>query len=35
LGDDKILLAHTKGENKTFLPGGHVEFGEFACATKI
>jgi 8-oxo-dGTP diphosphatase len=29
LRDDEILLAHAKGENNTFLPGGHVEFGEF------
>lgn len=32
LRDDEILLAHAKRENNTFLPGGHVEFGEF---TKI
>lgn len=29
LRDDEILLAHAKGENNTFLPGGHVEFGEY------
>ena len=28
--DDEILLAHAKGEDNTFLPGGHVEFGESA-----
>lgn len=32
LRDDEILLAHAKGENNTFLPGGHVEFGEFTTA---
>jgi len=26
----KILLCHTKGANNTYLPGGHVEFGESA-----
>jgi 8-oxo-dGTP diphosphatase len=31
LRNDEILLAHAKGENNTFLPGGHVEFGE--CTT--
>ena len=29
LRNDEILLAHAKGEDNTFLPGGHVEFGEF------
>jgi 8-oxo-dGTP pyrophosphatase MutT (NUDIX family) len=28
--DRKILLAHKKGETNTFLPGGHVEPGEYA-----
>ena len=28
--DDKILLAHAKGAYNTFLPGGHIEKGEFA-----
>lgn len=27
--DDEILLAHAKEEKNTFLPGGHVNFGEF------
>jgi 8-oxo-dGTP diphosphatase len=27
---DKILLAHRKGEPNTFLPGGHMEPGEYA-----
>ena len=26
---DKILLAHAKGSPNTFLPGGHIEKGEF------
>ncbi len=26
--DGLVLLAHAKGENHTFLPGGHVEPGE-------
>lgn len=26
----KILLCHTKGATNTYLPGGHVEFGESA-----
>lgn len=25
---EKILLCHTKGAGNTYLPGGHVEFGE-------
>ena len=28
--DDEILLAHKIGESNTFLPGGHVEQGEYA-----
>lgn len=28
--DGKILLARAKGHKNTFLPGGHVEFGESA-----
>ena len=28
--EDKILLAHRKGESNTFLPGGHIEAGEYA-----
>jgi 8-oxo-dGTP pyrophosphatase MutT (NUDIX family) len=27
--NDKLLLAHKIGESNTFLPGGHVEAGEF------
>ena len=27
--DDKILLAHQIGEPNTFLPGGHVDYGEY------
>ena len=27
---DRILLAHMKGETNTFLPGGHIEPGEYA-----
>ena len=30
IGGDEMLLAHAKGEDDTFLPGGHVEIGEFA-----
>ena len=29
-GDGKVLLCHTKGADNTYLPGGHVEFGESA-----
>ena len=29
LREDEVLLAHSKGEDNTFLPGGHVEFAEF------
>ena len=32
LRDDEVLLAHAKGEDNTFLLGGHVEFGEFTTA---
>lgn len=28
--DNKVLLAQAKGDENTFLPGGHVEFGESA-----
>ncbi|MCY7323442.1 MAG: NUDIX domain-containing protein [Phormidesmis sp. CAN_BIN36] len=28
LAEDHLLIAHCKGETTTFLPGGHVEFGE-------
>jgi 8-oxo-dGTP diphosphatase len=28
--DSKILLAHAIGHKNTFLPGGHIEFGESA-----
>ena len=28
--DDEILLAHRIGESNTFLPGGHIEPGEYA-----
>jgi 8-oxo-dGTP pyrophosphatase MutT (NUDIX family) len=28
LNNNKVLLAHCKGESNTFLPGGHVEIGE-------
>ncbi|MCK5670165.1 NUDIX domain-containing protein [Candidatus Bathyarchaeota archaeon] len=28
--DDEVLLAHRIGETNTFLPGGHVEPGEYA-----
>ena len=27
--DDEILLAHMIGESNTFLPGGHVDYGEY------
>ena len=30
--DDKILLAHKIGELNTFLPGGHVDYGEYSDA---
>jgi 8-oxo-dGTP pyrophosphatase MutT (NUDIX family) len=28
VGNNKVLLCHTKGAWNTYLPGGHVEFGE-------
>ena len=28
--ENKVLVAHAIGYNNTFLPGGHVEFGESA-----
>lgn len=28
--DSKLLVCHTKGAENTYLPGGHVEFGEKA-----
>lgn len=31
----KVLLAHQKGADNTFLPGGHVKFGEKAEAALI
>ncbi|MEC1376929.1 NUDIX domain-containing protein [Heyndrickxia oleronia] len=31
--ENKILLAQAKGDTNTFLPGGHVEFGESAKET--
>lgn len=30
--DNDVLLAHRKGANNTYLPGGHVEIGESAAA---
>ena len=30
--DDLVLLAHCKGASNTFLPGGHIEYGETAIA---
>lgn len=32
LHEDKLLLAHSRGARNTYLPGGHVEFGEGARA---
>jgi 8-oxo-dGTP diphosphatase len=31
----KVLLAHQKGAEHTFLPGGHIEFGERAEAALL
>lgn len=28
--DNKVLLARVRGYSNTFLPGGHIEFGESA-----
>jgi 8-oxo-dGTP diphosphatase len=28
--DHKVLLSKARGYNNTFLPGGHIEFGESA-----
>lgn len=28
--DEKVLVAQAKGHSNTFLPGGHIEFGESA-----
>lgn len=30
--DTQILLAHKLGEPNTFLPGGHIDYGEFSDA---
>ncbi|MHB1395098.1 MAG: NUDIX domain-containing protein [Clostridia bacterium] len=32
ISDYHILLAHQKGADNTFLPGGHIEIGESAVA---
>ena len=29
----RVLLCHTKGAKNTYLPGGHVDFGESAAAS--
>lgn len=31
--DGKLLVCHTKGKSNTYLPGGHIEFGEEARAS--
>lgn len=31
----KLLLCHTKGADNTYLPGGHVDFGESAVAALV
>ncbi|UOQ49769.1 NUDIX domain-containing protein [Gracilibacillus caseinilyticus] len=28
--ENKVLVAHALGQKNTFLPGGHIEFGESA-----
>ena len=28
--EDSFLLAHEIGEPNTFLPGGHIEYGDFS-----
>jgi 8-oxo-dGTP pyrophosphatase MutT (NUDIX family) len=33
--DEKVLLAHMKGADNTFLPGGHIELGEKAEAALL
>ena len=30
IADGKVLLAHQKGADNTYLPGGHIESGEGA-----
>ncbi len=30
--DARVLLCHTKGAHNTYLPGGHIDFGESARA---
>ena len=30
ISEDQVLLAHAIGHQNTFLPGGHIEFGESA-----
>jgi 8-oxo-dGTP diphosphatase len=30
INNNKVLLAHAIGHNNSFLPGGHIEFGESA-----
>jgi len=29
--DDHVLLAQLAGADNTFLPGGHIEFGDLLC----
>lgn len=31
--DDKVLLVKLRGQSNTFLPGGHIEYGESASRT--
>ncbi len=33
--EDKILLAHKIGDPNTFLPGGHIDYGEYSDAALI